>query len=110
MLLAVLSCQSLGNVCTGPPSRGAQRHGEPSAHDGQAKMDCFAALAMTGVDSCGAFLGCQRLQQLGLNSNLGFIVLQWRAVNQKSIFDAFAQCGDLSQLHRDMVLRQYAGN
>ena len=34
-----------------PSSRGAQRRGDPQVQNGQAKMDCFSALAMTGSDS-----------------------------------------------------------
>jgi len=42
-------------------------------------------------------LWLQRSQQLGLNLQLRFVLLQSSAVNQKGIFDAFAQGADLGQ-------------
>ena len=51
---------ALGKVCICPPSRGARRLGDPQVLHWQAKMHCFAALAMTGFDLCRPSLagGC----------------------------------------------------
>lgn len=39
-----------------PPSRRVRQSGDPSMHDLQAKIDCFAALANAALDVCEALL------------------------------------------------------
>jgi hypothetical protein len=53
-------------------SRGAQRLGDPWVQAWQATMDCFAALAMTGLDFMDGFARSQLLRGLA-KTEIGFL-------------------------------------
>ena len=71
---------------------------------------CMACLRLYGV-CCGfgaAIVSVrQRLQQLGLDGDLGFVVLQLRAVNQKGVVHPLSQGRHFGQLHLHLVACQH---